>query len=185
MARSRRRGGRHSVVSFGCRVFPSHGVPTVGCGDVDLGHVDDPGARALADVLGAVPFVGDDEQRRPVWSAKGHGEGRTVEFDPLENLAALGQPGRPALCGTPQGTVGVEADAIGAAVMPTSERGRPPGLAHRGRAAVGRGRGVCLVVPSQPETKASVAVWHLRRVLNPILGRHGARTWIQSPVPLG
>ena len=44
-----------------------------------------------------MPLVGHHAERRAVRTAEGHGEGGTVEFDPLEDLAPLGQPGRAAL----------------------------------------------------------------------------------------
>ena len=68
--------------------------------------------------LGAAPFVDGHEQRSPIGAAEHAGEAAAVELDRLQHLAALAHAHAALVAdvAVPDGSLGVEADAVGVVV---------------------------------------------------------------------
>src|SRR6266496_3774621 len=107
--------------------------------DVDAEHLSGAVGDERIDVVEAAPVLADDEQGAPVRAAERQGEGGSVEFDAVEDLAAFTDANRGAtgvgvaaghgahVGGTgPDGAFGIDADAVWADTFgpdpPVSER---------------------------------------------------------------
>ena len=102
----------------------------------------------LAHARRAAPLARDDEQRRAVGAAEHAREAAAVELDPVEDLAALADADAAPVghVGVPDGTLGVDADAVRDAVAevgpdaPAREAAVGRDVQRRQAAAVGLGQ---------------------------------------------